>query len=179
MLNNKDLEKAGIINSILVLAVVVINLANIKRDILDLCSTMLCLVALMFGLLYVFSGYKKESAKNYKLFFISFVLYCVINCVFDYISTVNGDRIFISTIIEAITALFGGILAFKKDLHKNKSYALAITMFVLELINLVRALIVSSNTAFVINVLNVFTLTCLASMFVVAKYVDKQARGAQ
>lgn len=175
----KHLKEVGIISFLLLFVVIIVNLIYAQRDIFDLCTTFLCLVSLGFGLFYIVGGYKKDAAKYYKSFMISFAIYAVVNCALDFINTLNGDGVFVSTIFGVLTAIIALMLSFKKDLFKANSYTLAIAMFALGLINLVRALIVSNNHAFIVNVLNLFAMTCFASLFVIAKYADKESRGAK
>ena len=70
---NKDINKIKIINTILIIIAIGLNIfAFFDEDVLitDRISFIITIIALVFGMVYTFKGYRKEDVKSFNLFMI-------------------------------------------------------------------------------------------------------------
>lgn len=154
-------------------------------------EAVLMIASLLSAFVYILKGYSKNMAKAYKVFLYTFLAEAVLSIVSVIVTSnqlADMDSIVLPIILSVIIALCIAILAFVKDLGKTKSFiaagVLLATTFVSyfmgssahegvvrggEVIYTSIGLLRSST------VLLAFTLGFL----VIAKYVDKTARGTK
>lgn len=76
---NINLKTVGIVNSILLVAAIVLRVINItEMPTIRIIDLAICVVALLSGLVYSINGYKKDVAKYYKVFMYLYVVSNVI-----------------------------------------------------------------------------------------------------
>ena len=86
------LKKAGIVNGILIVATVICKLFLFSSaTMMTKIDSVVCMVALIFGLFYSLSGYKKDSAKYYKVFMILYVVSSIFSLVVGIYSNIKSD----------------------------------------------------------------------------------------
>ena len=174
---NDNLKKAGYFNVVLIIAAIIAKLATIKKvSMLVNIDSIVCIIALVFGLFYSLSGYKKDSAKYYKVFmylyFASNILSLMVPLLAPKFETVNY---FIAS-INAVILVLVFILTFINDLGVNKSTNLSMLILLLNIIKLFYD--VSNKTTMQSGFSNLI-LACILCVFVSAKYADKASRGAK
>ena len=173
---NDNLKKAGYFNAALIIVAIVFRLyfigifpTAIKID------SIICTIALIFGLFYSFNGYKKDAAKYYKAFMYLYLF----SSLFSFIASISGDKTNIIIVITNVVILLSAAaLAFAKDLGESKSNTLSLVILAL---NIVKMFVVISTTGVSLAVTLHFSnlvLACILCVFVSAKYADKQSRGA-
>ena len=172
---NKHLKEAGYFNTALIAIAIILRIINFPSDqVLTKIDSIVCIAALIFGLVYSFNGYKKDAAKYYKIFMYLYLLSSLV-AVSTYF---EGTKliIFISNIIVSI-CLF--VLAFAKDIGKEKSNFCALLTLALSLAKLLFALQGPTNMAGISAEFASVALACVLCVFVSAKYKDKEARGSK
>ena len=66
---NDNLKKAGYFNTVLIMIAIILRIVSLGGLPLHvLFDSVLCIIALIFGLFYSLNGYKKDAAKYYKMF---------------------------------------------------------------------------------------------------------------
>lgn len=184
---NDNLKKTGYFNAILIVVAIAFQIRALFRAdalITDRIFYGLFIVGLIYGLIYVFSVYKKDAAKYYKSFMI---IYAVLS-IYSIISKIcNNNAIglktvssFLTTILSIISTICIIILAFAKDLGKTKSYSVALANLFIILISTILGFIFNSTFITKVEVwLPRIMLSIITYIFVCAKYIDKESRGAK
>lgn len=174
---NNNLKKAGYFNSLLILICIVLNIINIFNvPIYIKIDSIVCIIALIFGLFYSLNGYIKNAAKYYKAFIFMFL----ISSVFSFIASISGgDNNYLIVASNVAILLSIVILAFVKDLGEKKSNSFAITILLLNAVKICAVIITKSLSLAVRIHLSNFVLACILCVFVSAKYKDKESRGAK
>lgn len=154
---------------------------NNLHPILDMLLYAFQTLALVFGIIYLRSRYRKQYAVFYKLF----LFFLVVGYLCSIISRVMGNGLMFATIIQIIWIAGLLILTFWPNLGKRNSWILYTVLFVLQVIWAISTVMVNSNqfsrSEFIFAVLAVVfsRLLILGSIGLAlkGKYDDKDARG--
>ena len=169
---NDNLKKTGIFNSIFIVIAIVFRLYFISVfPIATKIDSIICIVALIFGLFYCLSGYKKDAAKYYKAFMYLYLF----SCIFSLVASCDGSVLSIIANVLILVSAF--ILAFVKDLGEKKSNGLALAILGVSIIKL--CLVITKTIPHISVAFANLMLTCILCVFVSAKYADKTSRGAK
>ena len=176
---NFDFEKIGKINAAILFIVIFfkfVKFANITLGSDDYIE----IAALAFGIYYSIAGYKKDSAKYYKIYLCLFALSCIVSII-NTILSINGKMNITSIIfiIALVVMTIGSIaLAFVSNLGRNKSLAIAYTILACSFVMFIQPLL-TGNFAIVLKTsLSYLALAYITYFFVIAKYKDKENRGS-
>ena len=173
---NDNLKKAGYFNVVLIIAAIIAKLATIKKvSMLVNIDSIVCIIALVFGLFYSLSGYKKDSAKYYKVFMYLYFVSSVLSLLVPSIAPLSGKIDFFIVSINVIILILVFVLAFIKDLGVNKSTYISIFILIL---NVVKLFYNVKMTVLLLGFSNLI-LACIVCVFVSAKYKDKESRGTK
>ena len=167
-----NLKKAGYFNAALIIVAILFRLYFITVfPIATKIDSIICIAALIFGLFYSLSGYKKDAAKYYKAFMYLYL----ISSIFSLVASCDGNVL--SIIANVIILVSAFILSFVKDLGEKKSDGLALVILAISIFKLC---IVTTKTIPHISVAFAnLMLACILCVFVAAKYADKKSRGAK
>lgn len=188
---NDNLKKAGIFNSIIIVLAIILETIDFFKDgiLIKKIITVLIIIGLIFGMFYALSGYKKNNAKQYKIFMSIYAFVSVYDAIFALhfllipgtINHLSENMVgFITTITKLVPAFCITTLAFDKNLGKKKSIALVATNLVVVVISLLAEVIAYKDiNQFSGIYLSLLILSCIAFVFVEAKYTDKESRGAK
>lgn len=150
-----------------------------KLTVLGKVNAIVCVIGLLFGLAYAFSGYVKTSAKLYKVFIILYSVSSLLSLAnfFEKVTNKNalagfGIAIFIGHLIVTILAF---VLAFVKDLGRKKSSYISYVLIGINVLMFMSSLI--GNVDYIIVALGNLVLACVVAVFIASKYVDKASRG--
>lgn len=142
--------------------------------------TVVGILAIFAGFVYVLGGYKKNDALFYKLFMLLVCLESVLTLVNDIIITQEmGSTSPISGILRTIICVNLVILVFAKDLGKQTSIGLASAVFGVTIINHARLLVLYFSFSYVISAVLHLSLALLVLLLVIGKYMDKTERGTK
>ena len=156
-----------------------------SEDAMGIFSNLVCLAGIVMAIIYVFKGYKKEAAKYYKLFLIFFTTTAFVNClVVEEMHELKAYQ------AAPYVVIFGClcVLCAAENFGKTKSLIFACLILVEALTILIATLkffpgIVNGGAA--VNTLEVSRASVCSQMSVIlvasviAKYMDKEARGAE
>lgn len=180
---NKNLEKVGIVNILLIIVVFILKISQIgDASNLMAIDSILCLVALASGVLYTVYGYKKSSAEYYKIFMLFFCLSALISFLtsvnITFTRTTLGVNVgTISLVASFIITICAYLLAFGKNLGVKKSINLGFVIIGLNLFKFVSGL--GATKPIIVAGLANLVLSFITLIFVSAKYADKASRGAK
>ena len=180
----RHLKEAGIINAILIVFVMACGLTIVLSDrfnILTKFAIPIDMIALFIGLIYATKGYQKAAANYYKLYMLCGALSYLVSltCAFEG----NPDSIarYIGIVGLIVNVILMVVLAFAKDLGRQKSIAIAVTTFGINIIQMimfaVREEMQGSSFPIVVNVLQLIVISAITCVFVLAKYAEKASRG--
>jgi len=129
------------------------------------------ILSCIFSMLYCLYGYKKDAAKYFKMFCVSFSISLIVRTI---LNIEQGD--IAGAILAAIAVICLLILAFAKDLGKTKSYTLCGITFAVLIANvIVQAVSGKALTGAVSRLIIGLTL----AVMIHAKYKDKESRGSK
>ena len=173
---NDNLKKTGYFNAALIVIAIIMKLITLK-DVSTLVKvdSIVCIIALVFGLFYSLNGYKKDAAKYYKSFMYLFFVSSVLSLLVPSIAPLSGKTNYFIASINVIILVLVFLLAFIKDLGVNKSTNISMLILIL---NIVKLFYNVQITVFLLGFSNL-VLACILCVFVSAKYADKEARGAK
>lgn len=141
--------------------------------------TVIAILALISGFIYLVHGYRKNAAAYYK----GFVWILLIK---EIMTTVAGNIMGTSLLmyVRVIDLVLLTILTVGKDLGKTKSFALVGFILVGKLIVFINYLITLQSlglgvTVRAIDLIGQIILTITTGLMVCGKYLDKEARGAK
>ena len=193
--NDKRLKNAGVItiNAILVAVILRVSLYTTATTVVAQVQSVVCIVALTFGVFYAVKGYKKNGAKNYKGFMVLYFFNNLLSIAAPLSIEISTDTFRLvsavtlaGNIIITICAL---ILALGKDLGKKRSLALSYTILGTNLIKLITVILdleknpnitdTKSLAYAIIAYVSNLLLAAILCIFVNGKYIDKQERGRE
>lgn len=180
----RHLKTTGFINAVLIIVVMMLGIVLLFSDKFDITakfSIPFDIVTLAIGLVYALKGYQKTAANYYKLYMLCGALSYLVSltCAFEG----NPDSIaryvgIIGLIVNVVLML---VLAFAKDLGRQKSITIAITTFGINIMQMimfaVREEMQGSSFPIVVNVLQLIVISVITCVFVLAKYTEKASRG--
>ena len=173
---NDNLKKAGYFNAALIVIAIVLKAICIGiGTTLSKIDSIICIIALMFGLLYSLNGYKKDAAKNYKVFMYLFFISNAFALTAPFAIKVDV-LILVSNIIMFVLVF---VLTFIKDLGVSKSTNLSMLILILTIIKFLYAVAKLGDSLSIYSGFSSLALSCVLCVFVSAKYADKESRGAK
>lgn len=171
---NDNLKKAGYFNAALIIIAIVFRLyfigifpTAIKID------SIICTIALIFGLFYSFNGYKKDAAKYYK----GFMYLYIISSLFSLVASILGDGNLLVIVANTIVLVLVSMLAFVKDFGETKSNGAALVILAISIFKL--CLVATKTIPHISVAFANLILACILCVFVSAKYADKETRGTR
>lgn len=182
MENNKKFSYINVLILILSAFAIALRLSKFKQlNTLGKVDAIICVVGLLFGFAYTLSGFIKESAKLYKVFIVFYSINCLFS-IYNYCSQALIRTSFIGVkpillVGHIFVAILAIILAFIKDLGKQKSYKLSYSLLIISAIMFASTVIADSNNVEI--GLSNLVLALLEVVFIYAKYTDKQSRGTK
>ena len=137
-------------------------------------SSVVRILAMVVGVVYLVSGYKKSSAKYYKLFFCLMMIALVFRLLV-FITTGKSTIMIIGAVATIVLAI---VLMAGKNLGRNISYALLAILTVIEILLLLPVGISGISLGQLGGELSMFMLYGTAGFMITAKYLDKSLRGS-
>ena len=182
----KNLKKITVFNSIALLVALILRVSQFEKATTAIHRTeyAICIVALMFGVFYSVKDYKKKSAHNYTLFmilyFVSSVLTLISECYDMILNNLFALNINLFKIVCClIISICICVLAFGLDLGKAKSTKLSYSVLIFGIIKIVLDLFSNDLLTTIIPSISNLALSLILFVFVKAKYLDKESRGAK
>ena len=152
-----------------------------SEAILNGCSTMAVTVMLLTGILYLLHGYKKNAAVYYKTFILLLVLVNLMVIILDVIYTTLTILIIVKSVLYAIKIILLLLLAFKKDLGREKTWIIFNMVVVVDIAALVLMLIITFTGSFdfgsIMGVIAALVADATLGLAIHGKYADKKSRG--
>ena len=131
--------------------------------------------AMVVGILYMTSGYKKSAAGYYKLFFCLMVISLIFRLMVFITNKVNTLMI-IGAVVTIILAI---ILMAGKDLGRNVSFAILAALIIIEVLLKFPISLSDISIGQLGGELSMFMLYGTAGFMITAKYIDKTLRGSK
>ena len=186
----KNLKKVGIVNTVLIAVCLILDgyVIGLNPSLLSypsyVATNCFKIAAIISGLIYAISGYKKNSAKYYKGFMVLLFIARIIDAFNDLYITLSYATVYnnsyFTTVFKFIIVACIAILAFAKDFGKKKSLIVVYVSLICDAIIFVRILTTySSIFADIVLIFTYLILGCITTVFVEAKYIDKESRGAE
>ena len=152
---------------------------------LNIASTVLNILALAAGCVYLIAGYTKKAHLCYKIFMWLFMIAEMIECtsVFSIGIDLPAFSVFRKVFALAVVILLGGA----KDYGKVKSIIISVALVVLNVYTVIAAILAMSRftgtelsaEAMLFDAIGQLILASTAALMVCGKYLDKAARGAK
>ncbi len=138
-------------------------------------SSIVRIMAMVVGIIYLVSGYKKSSAGYYKLFFCLMVVVLILRTMVFLANGMNAIMVAgsILTIIIAFVLLVG------KDLGRDVSLILLTAMIVIEILLKLPFSFEGMSIGQLGGELSMFMMFGTAGFMMTAKYIDKELRGTK
>lgn len=189
MENNKHLP-LRIIHFILIAAGIVLYVITLisfaeGASALNKASTVLNILALASGVVYLIMGYKKSASLFYKMFTWFFMISQIMECtsIFSMGIDISAFNVFITVFTLVAAIMLGGA----KDYGKVKTNIVSIAIVVLRLyaaIMIFRDMNLFDGTgiaieALILDRIGQLIIAVVAAITVCGKYLDKTARGAK
>ena len=146
------------------------------------CTTLMVMVMLLTGVLYLVHGYKKNAAVYYKAFIILMVLVTLIDLITNMVCNAMNVLLIIRCALFAIKIILLLLLAFGKDLGQKKSWYILYVIVALDIAGIVVMFIVISGTGFdfsLIGAIAALVADVTLGIAIHGKYADKASRGRQ
>lgn len=140
-----------------------------------LLSSAVRIVAMIVGILYLVSGYRKSSAGYYKLFFWLMMISLVFRLLVFFTNKVNTAMI-LGGVLSIVLAC---LLMAGKDLGRNVSVILLISLVIIEVLLKFPISLSDISIGQLGGELSMFMLYGTAAFMVAAKYIDKSIRGTK
>ena len=187
-MENKKYLPLKIVQLLLIVAGVVLYVITLiaftqGASAINIISTVLNILALAAGFVYLIMGYKKEAHLYYKIFMWLFMVAEIIECtaIFSIGSSLSTFSVFIKVFALAIVILLGGA----KDYGKVKSNIVSIALVVINIYTVIMVIIAMPNLtetivpaeAMLFDAIGQLLLASTAALMVCFKYLDKDARG--
>lgn len=173
---NENIRKAGYFNAALIAIAIVLKAICIGIGTsLSKVDSIICILALMFGLLYSLNGYKKDAAKNYKAFMY---LYFISNAfALTAPLAIEVDALILVSNIIMFVLVF--ILTFIQNLGVKKSTNVSMVILIITIIKFLYAVVKLGDSLSIYSGFSSLALSCVLCVFVSAKYKDKASRGTK
>ncbi|MBQ3295461.1 MAG: hypothetical protein IJH00_03130 [Erysipelotrichaceae bacterium] len=138
-------------------------------------SSIVRIIAMGVGILYMLSGYKKSSAGYYKLFFCLMVVVLILRTMV-FVSTGKSVIMIIGSILTIILAF---VLLVGKDLGRDVSLILLTALIVIEVLLKLPFSLNDVSIGQLGGELSMFMVFGTAGFMITAKYIDKELRGTK
>lgn len=182
-LTTENMKKACIINSLLIVIAIALRITVFtKINRIAQTESVVCILALLFGLIYSLNGYKKDSAKYYMTFMILLALNSIVSLCGPISETINGTITFLNTVfavVEVLVLVCTFMLAFGENLGKAKSTKISYVLLLLEVVKAILALANGITTPMGLSSVSFLIQGFIVCLLVNAKYEDKESRGAR
>ena len=182
---NENFKKAGYFNTALIIIAIVLRLISfVNSRAITKIDCIVCIGALVYGLIYALNGYKKDAAKYYKTFMYLYLLSNTISFIIALTSAISeiGNLGVLMIVVNGIILLSVCSLTFIEDIGESKSNIFALSILLLNILKLVIDIAIIGTTittphtsAWFANIV----LACVLCVFVSAKYADKASRGSK
>jgi len=149
--------------------------------ILNGCSTMVVVLMLITGILYLVHGYKKNAAVYYLAFILLLVLVNVLVVLIDVLYTQKTPLIIIKCILYSAKSIVLLIMAFGKNLGKKMTWTLLYVVVALDIAGMIVMLIYMFQNGFdfaLMGVVAAIVADVTIGLAIRGKYEDKESRGA-
>ena len=149
--------------------------------ILNGCSTLVVVLMLITGILYLVHGYKKNAAVYYLAFILLLVLVNVLVVLIDVLYTQMTPLIIIKCILYSAKIIVLLIMAFGKNLGKKMTWTLLYVVVALDIAGMIVMLIYMFQNGFdfaMIGVVAAIVADVTIGLAIRGKYEDKESRGS-
>ena len=149
--------------------------------ILNGCSTMVVVLMLITGILYLVHGYKKNAAVYYLAFILLLGLVNVLVVLIDVLYTQMTPLIIIKCILYSAKIIVLLIMAFGKNLGKKMTWTLLYVVVALDIAGMIVMLIYMFQNGFdfaLIGVVAAIVADVTMGLAIRGKYQDKESRGS-
>ena len=149
--------------------------------ILNGCSTLVVVLMLITGILYLVHGYKKNAAVYYLAFILLLVLVNVLVVLIDVLYTQMTPLIIIKCIVYSAKIIVLLIMAFGKNLGKKMTWTLLYVVVALDIAGMIVMLIYMFQNGFdfaLIGVVAAIVADVTMGLAIRGKYEDKESRGS-
>ncbi|MBR4806896.1 MAG: hypothetical protein IKZ65_00205 [Lachnospiraceae bacterium] len=149
--------------------------------ILNGCSTLVVVLMLITGILYLVHGYKKNAAVYYLAFILLLVLVNVLVVLIDVLYTQMTPLIIIKCILYSAKIIVLLIMAFGKNLGKKMTWTLLYVVVALDIAGMIVMLIYMFQNGFdfaLIGVVAAIVADVTMGLAIRGKYQDKESRGS-
>ena len=149
--------------------------------ILNGCSTMVVVLMLITGILYLVHGYKKNAAVYYLAFILLLVLVNLFVVLIDVLYTQKTPLIIIKCILYSAKIIVLLIMAFGKNLGKKMTWTLLYVVVALDIAGMIVMLIYMFQNGFDFALIGVFAAIVAdvtMGLAIRGKYEDKESRGS-
>jgi len=136
-------------------------------------SSAVRILAMIVGILYLVSGYKKSSAGYYKLFFCLMTIALAFRLLV-FITNKESTLRIIGAVITIIVAI---VLMVGKNLGRNVSVALLAFLIIIDILLMLPINLSGVSFGQLGGELSMFMLYGTAGFMIAAKYIDKALRG--
>ena len=149
--------------------------------ILNGCSTLVVVLMLITGILYLVHGYKKNAAVYYLAFILLLVLVNVLVVLIDVLYTQMTPLIIIKCILYSAKIIVLLIMAFGKNLGQKITWTLLYVVVALDIAGMIVMLIYMFQNGFdfaMIGVVAAIVADVTIGLAIRGKYEDKESRGS-
>ncbi len=149
--------------------------------ILNGCSTLVVVLMLITGILYLVHGYKKNAAVYYLAFILLLGLVNVLVVLIDVLYTQKTPLIIIKCILYSAKIIVLLIMAFGKNLGKKMTWTLLYVVVALDIAGMIVMLIYMFQNGFdfaMIGVVAAIVADVTIGLAIRGKYEDKESRGS-
>ncbi len=149
--------------------------------ILNGCSTMVVVLMLITGILYLVHGYKKNAAVYYLAFILLLGLVNVLVVLIDVLYTQMTPLIIIKCIVYSAKIIVLLIMAFGKNLGKKMTWTLLYVVVALDIAGMIVMLLYMFQNGFdfaMIGVVAAIVADVTIGLAIRGKYEDKESRGS-
>lgn len=149
--------------------------------ILNGCSTLVVVLMLITGILYLIRGYKKNAAVYYLAFILLLVLVNVLVVLIDVLYTQKTPLIIIKCILYSAKSIVLLIMAFGKNLGKKMTWTLLYVVVALDIAGMIVMLIYMFQNGFdfaLMGVVAAIVADVTIGLAIRGKYEDKESRGS-
>ena len=190
-MENKKYLPIKIVHLILMVAGIVLYAITLisfsqERPALDNISTVISILAMIAGIVYLAFGYKKKANLYYKLFMWLFVISAIFEYVAIYRMPARGSVY--ATFVKFIAFALIVLLAGAKDYGAVKSNIISLALVAINIFMLIDGFISAANTfteaglavePMIFASIGRFVLASTAALMVCGKYLDKAERGTK
>ena len=178
---SNNLKKAGYFNAILIVIAIVFRLFAFSSGVVYKVDTVICILALIAGLIYSLMGYTKAVANYYKVFMLLYAINSAESIIPPVVGALNAGKtvVLLFALVPAIIMICALILAFAKDLGKEKSTTLSWIILAVSIAKVVLEFCLPDGIHHLTATIAYLIQAIIAFVFVAAKYADKKSRGTK